>query len=114
MTEILNVNDTFKDWDAVETAVNMFAKSIVLLLLNFFNNNHNHQCDPVSIELASKNLRFSQSILDKIEHYTQKVHDESNAATIFLYLLKQHEEDPNYIVIPRLEGPSNKLTVFSG
>ncbi|CAB5181869.1 unnamed protein product [Rhizophagus irregularis] len=176
-TEILNVNDTFKDWDAVETAVNMFAKYNGFVAIKFhkdldiidktitrrrvyqcwkaginnpnkveditlyrkssstktncpwqanfyfgkhaadihltkFNNSHNHQCNPVSIELASKNLRFSQSILDKIEHYTTKgvqVHDEFDAATMFLYLLKQYEEDLNYIIIPRLKGPSNEL-----
>ncbi|GET51062.1 protein FAR1-RELATED SEQUENCE 5-like [Rhizophagus irregularis DAOM 181602=DAOM 197198] len=155
-TEILNVNDTFKDWNAVETAVNTFAKNNGFVAIKFckdldiidktitrrrvyqcwkaginnpkkveditlhressltktncpwqanfyfgkraadihltkFNNSHNHQCDPISIELAPKNLRFSQSILDKIEHYTTK-------------------EDPNYVVIPRLEGPSNELT----
>src|SRR5436305_14937901 len=39
-----------------------------------------------------------------------RVHDESDAATMFLYLLKQHEEDPNYIVISRLEGSSKELT----
>ncbi|PKY47676.1 hypothetical protein RhiirA4_463007 [Rhizophagus irregularis] len=88
MTEILNVNDTFKDWDAVETAVNMFAKYNSFVTIKF-----------------CKDL----DIIDKT--ITRRhVHDESNAATIFLYLLKQHEEDPNYIVIPRLEGPSNKLT----
>ncbi|GET50254.1 protein FAR1-RELATED SEQUENCE 5-like [Rhizophagus irregularis DAOM 181602=DAOM 197198] len=151
-TEILNVNDTFKDWNAVETAVNTFAKNNGFVAIKFrkdlviidktitrrhiyqcwkagINNpkNHNHQCDPISIELAPKNLRFPQSILDKIEHYTTKgnlsagqqydllfrgvrVHDESDAATMFLYLLKQHEEDSNYVVIPHLEGPSNELT----
>ncbi|CAG8733729.1 20410_t:CDS:1 [Rhizophagus irregularis] len=136
-TEILNVNDTFKDWNAVETAVNTFAKNNGFVAIKFckdldiidktitrrrvyqcwkaginnpkkveditlhressltktncpwqanfyfgkraadihltkFNNSHNHQCDPISIELAPKNLRFSQSILDKIEHYTTK------------------------------------------
>ncbi|CAB4494651.1 unnamed protein product [Rhizophagus irregularis] len=110
-TEILNVNDTFKDWNAVETAINMFAKNNGFVAIKFrkdldiidktitrrriyqcwkaginnpknkhaadihltkFNNSHNHQCDPISIELAPKNLRFPQLILDKIEHYTTK------------------------------------------
>ncbi|CAB4407072.1 unnamed protein product [Rhizophagus irregularis] len=190
-TEILNVNNTFKNWNAVETAVNTFAKNNGFVAIKFHKdldiidktiirhhvyqcwkagiNNpkkveditlhressstktncscHNHQCDLISIELAPKNLRFLQSILDKIEHYTTKgnlsagqqydllihefpqyhikkknlynaiqkfrgvrVHDESDAATMFLYLLKQHEKDPNYVVILRLEGPSNELT----
>ncbi|CAB5113758.1 unnamed protein product [Rhizophagus irregularis] len=130
-TEILNVNDTFKDWNAVETAVNTFAKNnaeinnpkkvedITLhressstktncpcqanfyfskraadIHLMKFNNSYNHQCDPISIELAPKNLRFPQSILDKIEHYTTK----------------DNLKDPNYVVISRLERLSNELT----
>ncbi|CAB4387368.1 unnamed protein product [Rhizophagus irregularis] len=105
----INVTKTNCPWQANF----YFGKHAADIHLTKFNNSHNHQCDPVSIELAPKNLRFSQSILDKIEHYTTKgvqVHDESDAATMFLYLLKQHEEDPNYIIIQHLEGPSNKLT----
>ncbi|CAB4380775.1 unnamed protein product [Rhizophagus irregularis] len=38
--------------------------------LTKFVNIHNHQCDTKTIELAPRNLRLPQSILDKIEHYT--------------------------------------------
>ncbi|RGB32216.1 hypothetical protein C1646_763157 [Rhizophagus diaphanus] len=118
-TEILNVNDTFKDWNAIETAVNTFAKNNGFVAIKFckdldiidktitrhrvyqcwkaeinnpkkveniilhcessstktncpwqanfysgkraadihltkFNNSHNHQCDPILIELLLK------------------------------------------------------------
>ncbi|CAB4421546.1 unnamed protein product [Rhizophagus irregularis] len=102
MTEILNVNDTFKDWDAVETAVNMFAKYNSFVTIKF--------CKDLDIiDKTITRCHVYQCWKAGINN-PKKVHDESNAATIFLYLLKQHEEDPNYIVIPRLEGPSNKLT----
>jgi hypothetical protein len=38
--------------------------------LTKFVNSHNHEYDTKTIDLAPRNLRFSQSILDKIEHYT--------------------------------------------
>lgn len=38
--------------------------------LTKFVNIHNHQCDTKTIELAPRNLRLPQSILNKIEHYT--------------------------------------------
>jgi len=38
--------------------------------LTNFVNIHNHPYDTKTIDLAPKNLHFSQSILDKIEHYT--------------------------------------------
>ncbi|CAB5092260.1 unnamed protein product [Rhizophagus irregularis] len=111
-----------------------------------FVNIHNHQCD-TKIELAPRNLRLLQSILDKIEHYTLngrlgagqqydlllkefpqhrickknlynainkfrgvQTHDESDASTLFSYLLRQHDNDPDFMVISRLEGQSNKFT----
>ncbi|CAB4397917.1 unnamed protein product [Rhizophagus irregularis] len=46
----LTISDLFNDWESVQE--------------------HNHQCDPESIELAPKNLWLSQQIIDKIEHYT--------------------------------------------
>ena len=39
-----------------------------------------------------------------------RIHDESDAAVMFSYLMKLYNKDPGYIVIPRLEGPSNELT----
>src|ERR1051325_2828832 len=39
-----------------------------------------------------------------------RIHDKSDAAVMFSYLMKLYNEDPEYIVIPRLEGPSNELT----
>jgi hypothetical protein len=47
------------------------AKRTSVIRLTKLEDTHNHQCDPVSIELAPKNLRFPQQILDKIEHYTR-------------------------------------------
>jgi len=208
----LNVNDTFNDWDAVEIAVNTYAKqngfvaikyrkeldaidksitrrrvyncwksgsnnpkkveninlhrntsstktncpwqvcfyfgkNSAVIRLTKFDDNHNHQCDPATIDLAPKNSRLPKEILDKIEHYTTnghlgagqqydliikefpehlikkknlynaiqkfrgtRVHDESDAAIMLSYLMKLHEEDPEYIIIPRLEESSNELT----
>jgi len=37
-------------------------------------------------------------------------HVESDAAILLSYLLNQHDNDPDFIVIPCLEGPSNELT----
>ncbi|CAB4400644.1 unnamed protein product [Rhizophagus irregularis] len=39
-----------------------------------------------------------------------RIHNEFDAAEMLLYLLKQHDIDQDYIVIPRLEGPNNELT----
>ena len=39
-----------------------------------------------------------------------RIHDETDAAIMLSYLLKQHEDDPNNIVLTRLEGPNNELT----
>ncbi|PKK56184.1 hypothetical protein RhiirC2_800568 [Rhizophagus irregularis] len=94
----LTISDLFNDWESVQE--------------------HNHQCDPESIELAPKNLWLSQQIIDKIEHYTtngnlgaeQQIHDKTDAATMLLSLLKQREDDPDYVVISRLEGLANELT----
>ncbi|CAB5190655.1 unnamed protein product [Rhizophagus irregularis] len=96
-----------------------FGKRAATIHFSKFNNVHNHQCDPVTIELASKNQYFPQAImLDKIEHYTvnghlsvgQQIHDESDAKTMFSYLMEQHDKDPDFIVKTQLEGPSNELT----
>jgi len=124
-----------------------FGKRTIDIRLTKFNNVHNHQCDPVTIELAPKNQRFPQEILDKIEHYTTnrhlsasqqydlllkefpqhnikkknlynaiqkfrgvRIHDESDAAKMFSYLMEQRDKDPDFIVTARLEGPSNELT----
>ncbi|CAB4484784.1 unnamed protein product [Rhizophagus irregularis] len=52
-----------------------FGKRAATIHFSKFNNVHNHQCDPVTIELASKNQYFPQAImLDKIEHYTVNGH----------------------------------------
>ncbi|CAB4487099.1 unnamed protein product [Rhizophagus irregularis] len=124
-----------------------FGKRVTAIHLTKFNNIHNHQCDPVTMELAPMNQRFPQVVLDKIEHYTinghlsagqqydlllkefpqhhikkknlynaiqkfweVRIHDESDAAMMFSYLIEQRSKDPDFIVITRLEGPSNELT----
>jgi hypothetical protein len=118
-----------------------------LIKLTNLKENHNHQCDFKTIDLAPKNLRLPQQIIDKIEHYTKdgrlgagqqynllvkeypevtirkknlynaihkfcsvRIHDETDVATMLLYLLKLRDNDPRYFVLPRLEGPSNELT----
>ncbi|CAB5376007.1 unnamed protein product [Rhizophagus irregularis] len=123
------------------------GKKSNLIRLTKFVQEHNHQCDPETIELAPKNLRLPQQIINKIEHYTTngnlgaeqqykllvqefpqyniakknlynaiqkfrgvRIHDKTDAATMLLSLLKQREDDPDYVVIPRLEGPANELT----
>ncbi len=140
--------------DSVSTKTNCpwqvgfyFDKNTNIIHLTKFDNNHNHRCDPVTIDLAPKNSRLPKTILDKIEHYTTngrlgagqqydliikefpeylikkknlynaiqkfrdvRVHDESDATMMFSYLMKLRDQDPDYIVIPRLEGLSNELT----
>ncbi|CAG8553558.1 6768_t:CDS:2, partial [Rhizophagus irregularis] len=105
-----------------------FGKRATAIHLTKFNNIHNHQCDPVTIELAPMNQRFPQVVLDKIEHYTinghlsagqqydlllkefsqhhikkknlynaiqkfwgVRIHDESDAAMMFSYLIEQRK-----------------------
>ena len=98
-------------------------------------NEHNHQCDSKTIDLAPKNLKLSQTILDKIEHYTVFGHLDAsqrydlsyqgifrtpyNAISKFRGIrihnefdavvihFEQREEDQEYIIIPRLGGPNN-------
>ncbi|CAB5197938.1 unnamed protein product [Rhizophagus irregularis] len=123
------------------------GKNMNLIRLTKFIQEHNHQCDPKTIEFASKNLQLPQQIIDKIKHYTTngnlgagqqykllvqeypqykiakknlynaiqrfqgvRIHDETDATTMLLYLLKQQEDNPSCAVIPRLEGPANELT----
>ncbi|GBB90789.1 hypothetical protein RclHR1_17880004 [Rhizophagus clarus] len=59
----------FKYWKSGKISFYL-AKRTGKIHLTKFINNHNRQCDTKTIELAPKYLRFSQSILDKIEHYT--------------------------------------------
>ena len=51
-----------------------FGKRAAAIHLTKLNNVHNHQCDPITIDLALKNQRFPQEILDKIKHYTINGH----------------------------------------
>ncbi|PKK66299.1 hypothetical protein RhiirC2_714941 [Rhizophagus irregularis] len=152
---ILKVNNSFNDWISVQTVVDLYAKQN-----GFVANKIRKEVDSIDnsiirrrvytcwkSELAPKNLRFPQQILDKIEHYIRngrlgaeqqynllinefpqfnikkknlynaiqkfcgvRTHDETDAATMFLYLLKQRENDPEYVIISRLEGPANELT----
>ncbi|CAB4432343.1 unnamed protein product [Rhizophagus irregularis] len=46
------------------------GKNTNLIRLTKFIQEHNHQCDPKTIEFAPKNLRLPQQIIDKIKHYT--------------------------------------------
>jgi hypothetical protein len=124
-----------------------FGKTRPDIHLTNLNDIHNHQCDPVTIDLAPKNQRFPQVVTEKIEHYTinghlnagqqydlllkefpqypirkknlynaiqkfrgVRIHDESDAAMMYSYLLEQRNEDPDFIVTARLEGSSNELT----
>ncbi|RIA80381.1 hypothetical protein C1645_838818 [Glomus cerebriforme] len=47
---------------------------------------------------------------ESVQVIIDSIHDEIDAATMLLYLLKQWEEDPGCAIIPRLEGPTNELT----
>ena len=113
------------------------SKNTNLIRLTKFVQEHNHQCDPKTIEFAPKNLRLPQQIVDKIEHYTTngnlgaeqqykllvreypqhriakknlynaiqrfrgvRVHNETDVATMLSHLLKQREDDPDYVIIP--------------
>ena len=51
-----------------------FDKNSAIIHLTKFNNNHNHQCNLVTIDLAPKNSCFPKEIFDKIEHYTTNGH----------------------------------------
>ena len=60
---------------------------------------------------------FSEYLIKKKNLYNAiqkfrgvRVHDESDATMMFSYLMKLRDQDPDYIVIPRLEGLSNELT----
>ena len=121
-------------------------KQTNLIKLTKLDENHNYPCDPETIDLAPKNIRLPQQIIDKIEHYIKdgclsagqqynllvnefsesnirkknlynaiqkfhgiRMHNETDAATMLLHLLKLHDEDPRYFVLPRLEGLANEL-----
>ena len=43
------------------------AKRTNIIRLTKLEDVHNHQCDPETVDLAPKHLRFPQEILDKIE-----------------------------------------------
>ncbi|GBC14935.2 protein FAR1-RELATED SEQUENCE 5-like [Rhizophagus irregularis DAOM 181602=DAOM 197198] len=102
-----NVEDITLHHDATTTKTKClwqasfyFGKYAATIHFSKFNNVHNHQCDPVTIELAPKNQRFLQVMLDKIEHYTVNGHLSA----------EQHNKNPDFIVKTQLEGLSNELT----
>ncbi|CAB4396868.1 unnamed protein product [Rhizophagus irregularis] len=80
----INVNkikDITLHRDAITTKTNClwqasfyFEKRIATIHLSKFNNVHNHQCDPITIELAFKNQCFPQAMLDKIDDYSVNRH----------------------------------------
>ena len=51
-----------------------FDKNSAVIRLTKFDDNHNHQCDPATIDLSPKNSRLPKEILNKIEHYTTNGH----------------------------------------
>ncbi|CAB5373962.1 unnamed protein product [Rhizophagus irregularis] len=168
------VSDSFNDWNMVQDRVNMYVKHHSFVVSKYrldlntidksivqrhifkywkFGVNKPKKVENISLhhdstsELALRNFRLSQSILDKIEHYTLngqliadqqydlllkefsqhricnknlynainkfrgvQTHDEFDASTLFSYLLRQHDNDPNFVVISRLESQSNELT----
>ncbi|RIB06264.1 hypothetical protein C2G38_2217567 [Gigaspora rosea] len=106
-------------------------KNEIQVRLTKLKNEHNHICNVATIKLALKNLRLPQEILNKIEHYT--TNDRLGAGQQYDLLVKKFSQhdikkknlynmiqkfkgvrqcdlDPDYVVIPRLEGPSNELT----
>jgi hypothetical protein len=67
-----------------------FGKYATAIQLTKFNNIHNHQYDPVTIELAPINQCFPQVVLDKIEHYTVNGH--LSAGQQYNFLLKEFSQ----------------------
>src|SRR5581483_4213938 len=51
-----------------------FGKRAGVIKLTQLQNEHNHQCDSRTIDLAPKNSKLPQTILNKIEHYTVSGH----------------------------------------
>uniref|UniRef100_U9TVI6 Uncharacterized protein n=1 Tax=Rhizophagus irregularis (strain DAOM 181602 / DAOM 197198 / MUCL 43194) TaxID=747089 RepID=U9TVI6_RHIID len=85
--------------------INLLFVAMIIIARSQLVNDYNHICNTETINLAPKNLHLSQSVLDKIKHYTI-----DDTATLLMDLLKHHDKDPDYIVYPRLERPSNELT----
>ncbi|GBC52193.2 protein FAR1-RELATED SEQUENCE 5-like [Rhizophagus irregularis DAOM 181602=DAOM 197198] len=57
------------------------------------------------------NLLFvAMIIIARSQFLGTQIHDKSDTATLLMDLLKHHDKDPDYIVYPRLERPSNELT----
>ncbi|CAG8748411.1 15992_t:CDS:2, partial [Cetraspora pellucida] len=69
------------------------GKLMKKICLTKFENKHNHSCDLATIELAPKNLRLPQDILDKIEHYI--THSHLDAGQQYDLLVK---EFPKYYI----------------
>ena len=67
-----------------------FGKQINLIKLTKLEENHNHRCDSKTIDLAPKNLRLPQQIIDKIEHYTKD--GRLNAGQQYNLLIKEYPE----------------------
>src|SRR5208282_3635067 len=61
-------------------------------------------------EFSESNIR-KKNLYNVIQKFRDvRIHDETDAATMLLHLLKLRDEDQGYFVLPRLEGPTNELT----
>jgi hypothetical protein len=69
-----------------------FGKNANIIRLTKFDNIHNHQCDPVTIDLAPKNSRLPIVILNKIKHYT--INGRLGAGQQYDLLTKEFPEHP--------------------
>ncbi|CAB4419431.1 unnamed protein product [Rhizophagus irregularis] len=113
----MKVGDSFKDWDMNQYSGINKPKKVEDI---------NTYRDSVSIKTNylwqvsfyfRKQAEFPQYYIKKKNLYNAinkfcgtRIHDKSDAATLLMDLLKHHDEDPDYIVYPHLEGPSNELT----
>ncbi|CAG8753237.1 20323_t:CDS:2 [Gigaspora margarita] len=84
-----------------------FQKNATEIHITKFNNTHNHKYDLATIELAPKNSRIPQMILDKIEHYT--VNSCLGAGQQYDFLIK---EFPQYNI--KKKGLYNAIQKFRG
>ncbi|CAB4391164.1 unnamed protein product [Rhizophagus irregularis] len=105
---ILKVNDSFNDWISVQTVVDLYAKQN-----GFVANKIQKEVDSIDNSIIRRRVYTCWKSEKKLIQCDTEIlwcHDETDAATMFLYLLKQCENDSEYVVIPRLEGPANELT----
>ncbi|CAG8716691.1 1709_t:CDS:2 [Cetraspora pellucida] len=84
--------------------------SLMEHLSNYEDNVENHLPDFGDNDINKNNTDNHNVDVNEMKFKDVRIHDESDASIMLLYLLQQHDLNPNYIVIPQLEELSNKLT----